>query len=605
MWRDAIVTVREGVERLPVARISPLGTAALAVVLGVGAGCARGDDRSASDGGVPADTRAPFPTPRQPMGIYAYFVFPALGADFSTVLEDPAVSGLAIEVGWATLNPNPPTVAQPDVDFCADTSPPGAAQPYDWRTLDAVFCAVETWNNAHPSATPKTVQLMAVPGFSTPAWALAELPPSCDSLFRDPPQSPGDSCGWATFLNSEGTATPTLQPLPLPWNATYKSSWLTFLQALAARYEPTPAFVSIAVAGPTATSYEIIEPNSNIPPTSTGPSGSTPPYSIPPQGLSQTTMWSVLLASPSSDPLHYSDPAYQSSDQVFVDEWDAAIDAYAAIFSGITLVVSTGNGLPDFPDPHPSFATPAAFAADCADDDMDCAAEATIESHFVDPSVGGTNAKATMTSGMEVSRATDEMGLAGAKLLAVSSTFSPRILGGAEFNTSFSRRPVTMGCSSPIPPDPVPVGCTLPAGCTTDDCNLPASCIPADCTMAGGIPSEYVPGYYLYDTNPSGQPSDAVPAQYLISPEQALYNTLRLFFGATPAAPSYGEPGGATPMNYLIIYADDLAYSMAAANSPVSIVGAGGTALSTTAQRELDAAAQQLSEIGIVATPSP
>lgn len=123
--------------------------------------------------------------------------------------------------------------------------------------------------------------------------------------------------------------------------------------------------------------------------------------------------------------------------------------------------------------------------------------------------------------------------------------------------------------------------------------------------MAGGIPSEYVPGYYLYDTNPSGQPSDAVPAQYLISPEQALYNTLRLFFGATPAAPSYGEPGGATPMNYLIIYADDLAYSMAAANSPVSIVGAGGTALSTTAQRELDAAAQQLSEIGIVATPSP
>jgi hypothetical protein len=114
-----------------------------------------------------------------------------------------------------------------------------------------------------------------------------------------------------------------------------------------------------------------------------------------------------------------------------------------------------------------------------------------------------------------------------------------------------------------------------------------------------------VTGYYLYDTNPSGQPSDAVPAQYLISPEQALYNTLRLFFEATPAAPSYGDPGGATPMNYLLIYADDLAYAMAAANSPVSIDGAGGTTLSTTGQRELDAADQQLSQIAIVANPNP
>jgi hypothetical protein len=58
-------------------------------------------------------------------------------------------------------------------------------------------------------------------------------------------------------------------------------------------------------------------------------------------------------------------------------------------------------------------------------------------------------------------------------------------------------------------------------------------------------------------------------------------------------------------MNYLLIYADDLAYAMAAANSPVSIDGAGGTTLSTTGQRELDAADQQLSQIAIVANPNP
>ena len=49
---------------------------------------------------------------------------------------------------------------------------------------------------------------------------------------------------------------------PLPWNPSYKSAWRTFLTAFAARYASNPAFVSIAVAGPTAASAEIILPQS-------------------------------------------------------------------------------------------------------------------------------------------------------------------------------------------------------------------------------------------------------------------------------------------------------------------------------------------------------
>ena len=37
--------------------------------------------------------------------------------------------------------------------------------------------------------------------------------------------------------------------------------------------------------------------------------------------------------------------AYQDTDQAFIDAWDAAIDMYGEIFSGLTLVATTGDGL--------------------------------------------------------------------------------------------------------------------------------------------------------------------------------------------------------------------------------------------------------------------
>jgi hypothetical protein len=114
--------------------------------------------------------------------------------------------------------------------------------------------------------------------------------------------------------------------LPLPWNTFYKSSWQTFLTALIARYGSNPAFVSIAVAGPTASSDEMIvsdNSNSNNPQTQFG------------SPIAPNEMWKKLFA------FHYPGmAAYQSSDQAFIDEWDNAIDMYGEIFSGVTLVGS-------------------------------------------------------------------------------------------------------------------------------------------------------------------------------------------------------------------------------------------------------------------------
>ena len=119
--------------------------------------------------------------------------------------------------------------------------------------------------------------------------------------------------------------------------------------ALAARYGENPAFVSIAVAGPTAASAEMIMPNDN---------NSTNPQTQFGTPISPTDMWLKLLA------FHYSSmTAYQNSDQAFIDEWNAAIDMYGKIFKNVTLIATTGSGLPKLS--RTGFTIPAAFSGDC------------------------------------------------------------------------------------------------------------------------------------------------------------------------------------------------------------------------------------------------
>jgi hypothetical protein len=288
-----------------------------------------------------------------------------------------------------------------------------------------------------------TVQLIVTPGFQSPSWVLGQID-SCDRTFPTPPST----CGKVTFTGfseiSDGDV------LPLPWNSIYKNAWQTFLTALAAQFGSNPALVSISVAGPTAASEEMILP---------GDTNSHNPQSD--SGLSPNQMWLDLLSSqygPVPAP-QFSGLTYQNSDQAFIDEWNAAIDMYAKLFSNMTLVVTTGSGLPNLSTKN-IFSPPSDFKDDWGRTDMDCAAETWILAHFGQSTVGGANAKATQTSGMKASSGTNQnLGLKAVKdqsLNTAQYTVLSQILGGAQFNSSFSDtifHTLKVGCTSKFPPD--------------------------------------------------------------------------------------------------------------------------------------------------------
>jgi hypothetical protein len=231
---------------------------------------------------------------------------------YQDLLSNPAIAGLTLQVHWDTLNPT-------------------AANVYDWSYVDDAFNQAAAWNTQNPAKAPKNIQLIVTPGFQTPQWMLSQIP-SCDGLFQTPVVTPSSSCGKVTFTgNTEGGDG---TELPLPWNPVYKSAWKTFLTALAAQYGKNPLFASIAVAGPTAASAEMIVPNDG---------NSDNPQTALGAPISPNQMWIQLLAFD-----YAGQTAYLKTDQAFVDEWNNAIDMYGQIFSGITLVATTGDGLPNF-----------------------------------------------------------------------------------------------------------------------------------------------------------------------------------------------------------------------------------------------------------------
>src|ERR1700690_1940778 len=59
--------------------------------------------------------------------------------------------------------------------------------------------------------------------------------------------------------------------------------------------------------------------------------------------ITPNNMWIQLLA------FQYAgQAAYQKTNLAFIDEWNNAIDMFGEVFSGITLVATTGDGLPNF-----------------------------------------------------------------------------------------------------------------------------------------------------------------------------------------------------------------------------------------------------------------
>jgi hypothetical protein len=398
-----------------------------------------------------------------PRGIYAVVVMDtARATDLHALLSNPAVSGLAIRMFWSSIQP--------------------AKDRSDFRALDAAFDSA--------AAAHKTIQLIIAPGFGTPAWVLSELS-TCDSLLpalvagdgggkaggghagkardrRAEKQAAGGAvagattsaapkCGKASFEVSEGAAHGQVRELPLPWDPVYKKYWKDFLTEVAARYGARDAFVSIAVAGPTAESVEIILPRTG----------------------NQQDRWGALLE------LFYADPKYHQTDQAFIDEWDAAATMYGEVFRNVTIVLTRGSGMLDFTKGQGK------------------AAEESIVSLFAKHTFD-TNSKATQTSGMKACRDTKE-GIKGVKATASDASYTPPILGGTQFNTSFSQKPAAEGC--------------------------PDSC------------------------------DDEAAVCKIITPSQALTNVLSVYFDGTPDGDQYGASKGSARMNYLQVYEKDIQFA--------------------------------------------
>jgi hypothetical protein len=129
-------------------------------------------------------------------------------------LENPYISGVALQIHWSDLEP-------------ADGSP-------NWSKLDQLFAAAESQK--------KWVQLLIFPGFFSPAWAL-------------------EGVHTETFPLQYGPGKGTLAKLPMPWDEVYLNRWYAFVRLLSARYTNSPTFRVMAASGPTSVSAEYTLPS--------------------------------------------------------------------------------------------------------------------------------------------------------------------------------------------------------------------------------------------------------------------------------------------------------------------------------------------------------
>ncbi len=393
---------------------------------------------------------------------------------FLYVLENPAVSGLLLEAQWQDLSPVDPG------------HPPGSPDPslLHLDYIGAAFSAISAWNKQHP-AYPKTLQLELIPGFNSPAWLFNEIDTaaggpgmgSCDPLFYSPQGASSSKCGYTWIFYRTESMPVTQLPLPLPWDPTYKSYWRAFLSAVSQYIANNPdyvsSFVSIAVAGPTASSTEIILPNGHGVPKTNPNAGK---LTLPPSVCSGTPCssakvdvyqaWNFLLGNN-----YGATSSYVNSERAFIEEWAYAIDVYGQLFSGVTLTVATGGDqLPDFPSPSNPYLThpPQAFVPDCGTSNiatMSCAAETAILAYFAGPPAGGANAKATQENGL-TARGIQNLPLSGASVKWLSkntmfplsvlnpssrnSSIVARMLGGLQFAQQFSDQTIGASGHSPM-----------------------------------------------------------------------------------------------------------------------------------------------------------
>jgi hypothetical protein len=544
----------------------------------------------ASTTGTPDTLQQPLNI-RTPEGIYAYVLVDdhllteathsglkqetALKNYFTFLLNQTEVAGILFAAPWSLLNPrDPATTAE-------------GSSPYDWTPLKAAFEAIEDWNNNPDNSGPaKTLQLNVTAGFNSPPWIFDHLT-SCDALFSQLNLTSTISCGYTSIFVQTEVASPGPAKLPLPWDTSYHALWKTFLQKLWSHINENnwqQDVVSVAVAGPTATSTEIILPNENDQRKYSPLQLPSPPTN---SNIDALSAWNCLLAN------NYGvKSSYLNSNRAFIEEWANAIDMFGEIFSELTLVVTTGNGLPNFnlvPDPAkpgetsssgcglhgvklPDLSASAnsnllkphpAFESDCGTAPlrpMDCPAEVAILAYFAEPPVVGPNAKAIQENALSASD--DNVGT----LLSLSNASVKWLAQESESLTLVGPQP-----DIPPPATGLPLVSRILGGLQFNH----AASTPATTAKQGCPELEASPGFC--------NPDSSHPKSYHINPEQAIRNTLKVFFAGASGggASAFSAPGTIknndlpikdAPLNYLQIWAADIVYASGFGGCATSVI---------------------------------
>jgi hypothetical protein len=207
--------------------------------------------------------------PKVPVGITAVNSVDSLRAGklFDTrdatlnVYANPNTSGVTFRTSWADV--------EPKEGKC------------NYSKLDTVF------DNAEKHS--KWVELILIPGFGTPAWAMKDVKSD-------------------VFAISYGRGAGTSEPLPAPWDKTYLTRWFAFLKAISDRYGDRPSFRMIAAAGPTSVSAEMSLPDDS----------------------DEIAKWKKL--------------GYNS--ETYVDAWNQTFSAYSSAFPRQYFSLALHRGLP-------------------------------------------------------------------------------------------------------------------------------------------------------------------------------------------------------------------------------------------------------------------
>jgi hypothetical protein len=381
---------------------------------------------------------------------------------YEEMMENRAVSGIALGIPWCLVQPYPPPNTNPPSVEPWCTTSPTFPQGYDLSYVDDAIVAANTVaakdKAKGTNRPPPTIQLTVIPGVDSPSWLLDVIKArnivACSPLGG----ASAPNCGWVPLPKVPEQSHAQSDNLPVPWSDLYISYWTGFLKTLAANSEITSLPLdSLAVVGPVGASAEMILPTD---PTAPG------------IDLLWTDLIREALACSATDcsNLHHF-PNYgiyaDNFELVFVDAWNATIDTYEQIFSGsnltLVLVADAGSGLPDLgtslPAPHtihgvnvpiykallPDQKTQSSLLPDdCgATPSVSCQAKVAVLSHFAAPASGPQPSylKATQVGGMTASSNTVQgnISVIGVKILTSSQLLQETapwtpLLGGSEFD---------------------------------------------------------------------------------------------------------------------------------------------------------------------------